>query len=1015
MYRRLLIAILTCAIFSAPGLADEGCLAEQLIQAPDTDPQEPGEHVPEVLDFLTNLENMAADPPDPDADPPHELCVPGTGGPIKINQTSTDSFSWPSLDPDNGIFGFGGTEDEEGATEIPEGTSFHQLYASAEHVASLRDQLTHDQLMTLLSLWPAPPSPFDEILEYDIRIVNIDISNFPEVEIRFKVFQYDVAPPSFANEANSMGPTILIEERIPEGLGDAQDGGSVSDFQEVSTYADPRFEAQCVEDVPVVMGIALDTSGSMSEYVQSVVLPNSQAYVNWIMDFNDGEQIDTDLDPPRESENAISFFAFSGSADSDWPRAPGDGHDGPAQSGNFSNRGDRDAFQAEYDEMADEVGSGSSPIFAAMLEELDRLQAHGDDCEPSKMLVTMSDFFDYPYSDDREAALIQGATEKQIFMANLLIGDPEFIDNPPDDYKGGRPVANKLAEDGRGVVVQNAFENSRKAFFDLHMGAARSYCVRYTSRFPDRWNDRVEVRLVLPGPASGNRWAESFAGAQYPLPVVVPEDTPLVSVFIPVPEYFYGRYGELGMNLDIDGKLHLVNARDQAPRRPVVPNEPLELEFLPHPIGPFSAPDSDLGTSGLIVGFANAPNTSLTPDSLAEFQRVFQAPTSPIPEEFTPGVNPVTEGTHFIARFEVSNNGVPGTCVETVEAIMAVQDRTPPAVFVRLRPSQGQEPSEIRIYENGRNSADEDGDNGTVDADPWPLADDGDPLNDYDQDDGAFENDRITYEGTNLRGHGQKRALIRTEWIGAGEEVFTQRFWTEPLDPAEEPDLDVIPDPAASNVDLVPFEPEDGGILVPADVRVEVIVRARDNYAGLNRLTDSYLAGDGDLVWMNPAGEEDTDPPLHAKFDANSPEFQMQDHENSSSPRPELVEDYPGQNTAPPYLPVLTRTDMLDEPNRAGVCWWIESVARPDRFAGGVSESERIDNVGFFQYGQSDEQEENEDLDVQEAVLGGANSLRQLHVWARDEHGNSTRFEIPIRIMESDFKATAILNEGGRR
>lgn len=1020
MFRRLAIATLTCAMLAAPVSAEEGCLAEQLIQPPDSDPQVPGEHVPDVLAFLDTLEGLAEDPPDPDADPPHELCVPGTGGPIKINQTSTDSFSWPPLDETEEIFGFGGTEEEEGDTEIAEGTPFHQLYASAEHVASLRRELTHDQLMTLLSLWPAPPSPFDEILEYDIRVVNIDISAFPEVEIRFKVFQYDVAPPSFANEATMMGPTIYVEERIPDGLGDAPDGASVGDFREVPQYQDPSFRAQCVEDVPVVMGIALDTSGSMSEYVQSVVLPNSQAYVNWIMDFSSGEQIDTDLSPPRETENAISFFAFSGGVNSDWPRAPGDGHDGATASGNYSTRDDATAFQEEYDEMSDEVGSGSSPIFAAMLEELDRLAVHEVGCEPAKMLVTMSDFFDYPFSEDRKQQLIEGAKANQVFMANLLIGDPEFIDNPPEEYQGGRPIADDLAAEGRGVVVQNAFENSRKAFFDLHMGAARSYCIRYTSRFPDRWNDRVEIRLVLPGPLSGNRWAESAALAQYPLPVLVPEDTENVSLFIPVPETFYGRYGDLGMQLNIDGKLHLVNEREQAPRRPVTPTTPLDLEFLPHPVGPFSAPDSDLGTSGLIVGFANAPNTSLTPDSMTAFQRLFTVPTSPIPEDPGPGINPVTAGTHYVARFEVSKIGASASCAETVTAIVAVQDRTPPAVFVRLRPSQGQEPSSIHIYEEGR--ADEDppdsSDSPTEgpDIDPWPLV--GPPAEfwqDYDQDDGDGSNDLITYDGTKLGGHGQKRARILTEWVGAGEEVFTKRFWSQPVDPDAEPDPDEIPAPAEANQDLVPFEPTGGGIQVPADVRVEIIVRARDNYAGLDRLTEEFLAGEGDQVWLDPAGDELTDPPLHARFDSNSAEFQLQAHDNFSSPRPELVEDYPNQNTAPPYLPILTRTDLLDDPNRAGVCWWIESIARPDRFAGGESEADRIDNVGFFQYGQSDEQEQNEDLDVQEAMLTGANSLRQLHVWARDEHGNSTRFEIPIRIMASDFNATAILNEGGRR
>lgn len=1013
MYRRLLLAALTSALLVAPAFADDDCLAEQLIQAPDTDPQVPGEHVPQVIAFLDALAALADDPPDPDDDPPHELCVPGTGGPIKITHTATNTFPWPTLDPDNGIYGFGGTVDEAGATSIDDGARFLELYGTPERVTSLREQLTHDQLMALLSLWPAPPSPFDEILEYDIRVVNIDISDFPWIEVRFKVFQYDVAPPSFANRADTMGPNIRIEERIP----------NVDEFEEVAEYDDPRFTPQCVEDVPVIMGIALDTSGSMADFVQTDVLPNSQAYVNWIMGFS-GEQIDTTIDPPRETENAISFFAFSGDTDSAWPRAPGDGHDAPAGTGQFSTRTEKDAFQTEYDEMADEVGTGSSPIFAGMREELSRLIAHGATCEPTKMLVTMSDFFDYPFDEGRKQELIDLAKVNQVFMANLLIGDPDTINNPPEEYPGGRPIANDLAAEGRGVVIQNAFENARKAFFDLHMGAARSYCIRYKSRYPFRWNDRVELRLTLPGPASGNEWAESTASAQYPLPILVPEDTPLASIFIPVPEYFYGRFGDLGGELGIQGKLHLERELEGAPARVVTPDSPLDLDFAGGGLGPFAAPASPYGTSGLIVGFANHGYTSLTPTSQESLDNALRVPTSRIPED-----SPISEATHYVARLQVfkqpsGGGSIPESCKETVEAIVAVQDRTPPAVFVRLRPSQGQEPSTVQIYEHRRDPSDalDGGDvDRPLDADPWPLADAAEWWQDYDQNDGDGSNDQVTYEGTRIFGHGKKRALIRTAWAGAPQQDHTEKFWAEPpTAEGEYPDADSdgFPDPATANNDVAAFEPTAGGIQVPADVRVEVIVRARDNFAGLSRLNPTYLSGAGEKIWTDPGFEaaDETDPPLHARFDPNAAEFQMEDHESPDSTRgPGLVDLYPGRNVAPPYLPVLLRQELEADPTRAGVCWWIESVVKPDRFAGGDAVDERIDNVEFFQYGQSDTQEENEEPDVAEAVMMGANSLRKLHVWARDEHGNTTRFEIPIRIMASDFKATSIMSTGGRR
>jgi hypothetical protein len=1034
MFRRLAITTVLLLLGSAWGTAadnpfgEEDCFPQEAYVTPDTqDADLAGDFSDDMNEFLDRLQQLLDSPPDdPEAT---GICVPGVGGPILLSEESQQDFDWTATPL------WGETDTESGEATVPESTPFQDLFSTQERLDSMREALTENQLLDLLRGWPAPLPPYPANRTYDIKILQIDTSEFPVINVQFRVFLYDTAPPSFAVYANEIIQDVQIHEELLVS----------GDTADVDDYPDNKFtyDAQdgvdaCYPDKPVVMGIAMDASGSLAQRVKNELLPNAQAYVDWVMgtDSDTGLKINPDgdarFDPPTEDANRLAFFLFSTEVNE---RAPS--NQDPAPTGNFQGRTEGPQFQSRYDELKETVGEGASPIFNSMRAEMERLAAHDADCGIAKILVSMTDFLDNQGGRDE---LVTLANANDIFMANLLFGDPEAI----EEY-GGREHADFLAQNDRGVVVQNANQDPRQAFYDLHMGAARTYCLRYRTPFPERWNDTVRVTMTLP--ARENRWDESTATGLYPLPIVVPEDTEMVKVFFPLSDFIYTRFANLGDQLGLDGELELKFPAEPTDRFPVIdpnafpvravgPTGLIPLEFEGGTPGPFVAPN-DVTGAGLLIGFADQGNTSLTADSLDKWDQAFRVPTSPLIDLASGEVSPVSSGIHYAARVNLSNTEfTEGDCAFTIgDAIVAVQDRTPPSVFVKLSPEQGQIPNLLHIYERG--TAEDP--NLQVDADAWPLGPD-EPAQDYDQDDGIVENDVITEKGAKSFGFGGKRARLDLTWVVAtGDEVamFSDPQdgipWTKPLFFDHEADPDLIPEAGAipdSPVDpndedlaavsaLPPFEPTGGGLLVPADVRVEVIVRARDNFAGLANISTGYRDSiDGQNVWVNPLeGVGDNEPPLHAKFDFNDPLIYLEDRSNEA-----YAFDYTGpRNVAPPYLPILTRSEMVSEPNRAGVCWWIESIVLPDRFRGGDTPNDRIDNVEFFQYAQSDDDEMSGNLDVAEK-MGTQDengqfpgSMRQLHVWARDEHGNSTRFEIPIRIMESDFKATAILNEGGRR
>ena len=1025
MYRRLAIAT-ACLLLAAPGaptadnpFGEEDCFPQEAYQTPDGQVDDAGVFSTDVTEFLDRLQELHDSPP---ADPDDTgMCVPGVGGPSLLSEMSQQEFLWPG-DPL-----WGETDTESGEATIPESTPFQDLFSTQERMDTMREALSESQLLELLRGWPAPIPPYPANRTYDIKIVQVDTSEFPVINIQFKVFLYDTAPPSFAVYADE----IVQDVQITEELLVAAESNSVSDFPANKfTFGARDGVDVCPGDVPVVMGIAMDASGSLAQRVKNELLPNAQAYVDWVMgtDSGTGLKINPDgnplFDPPQQEFNQIAFFLFSTDVNE---RAPTQQDALPT--GSFQGQTQGTQFQDRYNELKETTGSGASPIFQSMHAEMQRLAAHDAECGISKLLVSMTDFLDNQGGEDD---LLEFANANDIFMANLLFGDPDLI----DEY-GGRETADRLAENDRGVVVQNANLDPRQAFYDLHMGAARTYCLRYVTPFPERWNDTVRVTMTLP--PRENRWDESSARALYPLPIVVPEDTADVSVFFPISDLIYSRFATLGDKLEISGELELVDpyVGTTPPRPGNAGITPLVFETFtgtPSDPGPFFPPNPDVG-AGLILGFANGDFKSFEAGTMDTWNEAFRVPTSPLADLASGALMPVSSGTHYAARVNLRHTDfTAGDCNITVgDAIVAVQDRTPPSVLVRLSPEQGQIPNELRIYERGTIA---DAETPAIDAHPWPLGPDEptgpfDPSQAYDQHDTDPNTDYLSEKGAKSFGFGQKRARLRSTWmVASGDELVMvedhdedQMPWSEALffdheaDPDLAPDYGEIPGTADEVADLPPFHGTTGGIRVPADVRVEIMVRARDNFAGLRNLGASYLASDeGANIWTNPLqGVSPGDPPPHARFDFDDPGIYMDDRTGEP-----YEYDYPGRNTAPPYLPVLTRTDMLGDPNRAGVCWWIESLLEHDRFAGGTSESERIDNIEFFQYPQSDTQEMDEDLDISQAMIpdSSGNSpagIRRLQVWARDEHGNSTRFQIPIRIMGSDFKATAILTEGGRR
>jgi hypothetical protein len=505
-----------------------------------------------------------------------------------------------------------------------------------------------------------------------------------------------------------------------------------------------------------------------------------------------------------------------------------------------------------------------------------------------------------------------------------------------------------------GGFIQNGSQDTLRALKAVYDGLGYTYCLRYRTPFPNAFNEIVDTELRIIEPGTG---AISKARARYSLPLVVPEDTPDVRVFLPLTERQHSQATERDDTV-IQVGVRFLPAADRAdglgPER-----------FLPEP---FEVPSSVLvDDPDLGKGFW------LRSSELGEgWSRLFRVPTEYVRVE---GGDPDAAPRLLdVSRYELDVRIVSGATeglgkpYEGVPVI-TVQDRTPPHVFVRLHPGTGARPLRLVVREDG------------TDSDPRPLAA-GIP---------EAPGGRLDSAAVAPPGVGAKRALADVEWVSPGGEAFEvqvtgQRWAGDPAAPGELPPSALVDPPGTAADRRVLDAPGHvvGGITVETGVRVLLEVFARDNFAVLDRVpTGDPVDG---RAFLDP---EPDDPagPIHARFDAGRAEAQ-------------------GPEVQPPFLPLVPRGELLADPRRVGVTWWIESADPQDRF-------DALEGIREFQYAA-------DDAVVQfELVAGGAPRppipLRRLEVLAQDGQGNTTRVTVPIFVVPAGFRVETISSETERQ
>lgn len=956
------------------------CHAEASYELPpDTPPDTtPGVLPTEIGAFLDALEAQA-----PFA-PSSSICVPSVGGLI-FGQNPSDT-DWPP--PDSGIVP--SCPEDSPVPGFPAGTHFDQAMNSLG-VDCMRDLFSEADMISLLQSWSVPAVPFDADLRYQLDVQNVDTSEFPFVTIRLKVFLYDPEPPSFSvaiGQNLQVSERVLTEESPPDGSDPGGLGNGPAGPAEVGP--DSFFLEGCSPPSPVLMSVVLDTSGSMKNFVKNPetgVIPNAKDYVDWVLGQGNPPPEVFVEGPPSPGDDQVAFITFSSS---DQRRAPN--RMGAGEADAFAPNGAA-GFDAEYQNLLETDANGNSPIFQQMKLELDRLVGfENQDCTKARFLVTMSDFLDNASSESDRTQLVETCRQEQIKMANLLMGDPGSI-----EQGGGDDNAEQLATETGGIVVTNGSFKPRKVFYDLHMGAARTYCLRYKTGFARRVNEVVEVDLTLPG---GPGWAESKATARYLLPVVVPEDTPEPVIQLPVSEQLFITFGNLGADLSVTGTLTLANpAGVTAPARPgfappAAGEDPqLEFKFASSPLVTLAETLPPLEEGGeprpLHVLELRASNMQKPDGSPFDWNSLFQTPTFPLtPSDDPAAPPPVTRGTHFRARLELENlarSGGAGCKTLGAAPILAVQDRTPPTVLLEMRPSTGAPPSHLQFFAAAPHQ------------DPWPLGESGEVTRDPEV--------AATESQVSVAGYGTKRARLAGEWFDPNDAAvaglpFEDVHWLQ-----AEVTENGAPFPDHDSAALPPFNRREGGFYVNAGVRTQVLVRARDNYAALEHYRTSVPDLDTN-VWLEAVDPASTTPAPWADL-ANRTRQEIHAATAEGDHAPEGVAP-DTRNVLPPFLPLRTREflDATENASQAGVTWWISSRIEGDVY-------DQIEHIEDFRFSFSDLEEMERNPDVVDASDPN-NPLRLLHVWARDEHGNSTRFAVKLEVRESDFVARTIQSSGGR-
>jgi hypothetical protein len=806
-------------------------------------------------------------------------------------------------------------------TTVPAGTLLVDFPVAA--VQALTDD---SQLEGLLTSVVTPPQEVDADPSYDIKVTGVDTRSFPDITLEFQVLPKDIESPTFSPAALRQANFEITETVL----------GELRPVSEI----DGEPPVTLCSTASLVVGIAVDSSCS----VQNVIGDLKAKALLFASEV---------LDPARARtpEDAISFYAFDGKGKFRTPSLAAATDGDPATPAYYSVTNQPATAYDEFAAVDVDRPCLGSPIFESMIEELGWLVDYrrGDN-ELRRVLVAFADFRDTEGRSAKRAMIDALEANGDVQVVGLGFGRVDKrkvkqvfgLDEETDSYR-------------RGGFIQNGSEDVFKALRAVYDGLGYTYCLTYTTPFPNRFNEVVDVGIEFTEPGIG---AVSRAKARYALPLVVPEDNDDVRVFLPLA---YEQY-EAATQDDGDNTTIVVRPR-----------------FIPDPeavVG--KGPPRDVPEELQAPGTAVVDHTDLgfgvwlRESELGEdWPALFEVPTEYVrvdPDD--PGAPRLLDASRFeldvLIRTPASlGDGTPykGT------PIVTVQDRTPPHVFVRLAPSDGRRPHQLTVRED------------QADRDPMPL-DSAVPV----PADGRLDSAAVMPTGS-----GGKRARVDLRWVDTEGAEFDATLldqrWSKFPDgggPGQEVAAfqDAAGTPATQQV-FVPDDYVDGGLRVGAGVRVEVTVLARDNYARLDEVDSTHPVDGAAFSAPDPTAP---DGPVHARFDQNRPE---------------------AQGTVPeaPFLPVATIEELRADPTRAGVAWWIQSSDDRDRFA-------NQPGIRTFQY-PKDDIAVLADL-AEEGVVVPPFPLRTFEVQAQDGQGNVTRTTIPLFVTPTGFDAQRIETQTGR-
>lgn len=869
--------------------------------------------------------------------------------------------------------------------------------------------------LCLASAVDAAPAPGP----YRLIVTGIDSSNFPKIKLQFKVLVQQPGVPAW----NPKTMPLKIVEGVPA-IGSEKDG------EDVELEPDP------CGIKPVAMGVAVDVSGSVGDvmdqikqgasHIFSEMKKESDTYkvrdVGAIYAFSDANQYRVPMSDAirsggmvRGQGNGASWGQFgqpgasgtSGTPGAATPGTPGTGLTPPAgpppQVGDGTEIYVGEEGLGQLSEVAQQIPSGGgSPIFQSMMQEVELLSQHDpSNKDLQRVLVSLTDGNDNMSQQVHVDRLRTLAQQAGISLVNIAYGSPS-----PEADGWLRTLSNESG----GVYVQGAMQSLGDVLTAILDGMRKTWCVEYVSPHPHVVNEPALIKIQTGG---------SEGLGVYPLPFVIPEDSPNVKLFVPVTEDMFkilmagqdasGIQGGVvlsGANQPVflKAKAELVTGEtvekkttdergEEVTLEEDVPWQPAETaDGAPGPDRKVKA--FEFQTTDWQEGVKGEPLSGwgvFIGSDKEEWQEMFKVPTDYVSLDVEEGEAVIKEVSHWRITAAIdtpdSEDNSRGSRDIKLGIRVSVQDRTAPSLLVRARPQDGGAMYEARVTPEA------------VDQDTQIL----ELVTGLSSTLGVIPDfSRPSYEMAKTPGQKAKRARIDYAWRAAGGEAVTgglaDQRWSL-YDGARKPIFE-----QADKSDRAIGETEhkiiEEGLRVGAGIRMSLRVASRDNFALLEK---SGLAADKtaftepakapakeDQGWLAGAagfstdGDADAAPPrpAHAAFDLTAAE---------SEPFAE----------AAPFFSVKDKAALEDPKNAGepGVVWWIESKDPADRY-------HMLEGVTEIRYKLADRVIRRE-LEAQ-GLLAPDEPVRVLKVLSQDGQGNHTTLSLPITVVPNGFKATTL-------